>query len=32
MNPQGNPIKYMSFGSPLMDIIGQVDDKFIKKY
>ena len=26
---ESKPIKYLSFGSPLMDIIADVDDNFI---
>ena len=31
MNSKIHQIKYMSFGSPLMDIIGHVDDEFIQE-
>jgi len=27
-----NPIKYLSFGSPLMDCIGDVSKEFIERY
>jgi hypothetical protein len=27
-----NNIKYLGFGSPLMDMIADVDDEFINKY